>query len=34
MKFKLVTIETFGTVPCDFYRNMNVDTLLIRKQIR
>lgn len=34
MKFKLVTTETFGTVPCDFYRNMNDDTLLIRKQIR
>lgn len=32
MKFKLVTTETFWTVLCDFYRNMNIDTLLIRKQ--
>ena len=23
MKLKLITTESFGTVPCDFYRNMN-----------
>ena len=33
MKLKLITTETFGTVPCDFYRNMNDDMLLTRKQI-
>lgn len=30
---KLVTTETFGEVPCDFYRNMNDDILLTRNQI-
>lgn len=30
---KLVTTETFGEVPCDFYRNMNNDILLTRNQI-
>lgn len=33
MKLKLITTETFGTVPCDFYRNMN-DDMLFREQIR
>lgn len=33
MKLKLITTETFGTVPCDFYRNMNDDMLLAREQI-
>ncbi len=33
MKLKLITTETFGTVPCDFYRNMNNDMLLTRNQI-
>lgn len=33
MKLKLITTETFGTVPCDFYRNMNDDMLLTREQI-
>lgn len=33
MKLKLITTETFGTVPCDFYRNMNDDMLLTRNQI-
>ena len=23
MKFKLITTETFGTVPCNFYRKEN-----------
>lgn len=27
MKFKLITTETFGTVPCNFYRNMNDEML-------
>lgn len=30
---KLVTTENFGTVTCDFYRNMNDDILLTREQI-
>ena len=30
---KLVTTETFGNVPCDFYRNVNDDILLTREQI-
>ena len=30
---KLVTTETFGNVPCDFYRNINDDILLTRNQI-
>ena len=33
MKLKLITTETFGTVSCDFYRNMNDDMLLTREQI-
>lgn len=33
MKLKLITTETFGTVTCDFYRNMNDDMLLTREQI-
>lgn len=33
MKLKLITTESFGTVPCDFYRNMNDDMLLTRNQI-
>lgn len=33
MRLKLITTETFGTVPCDFYRNMNDDMLLTREQI-
>lgn len=33
MKLKLITTETFGTVPCDFYRNMNDEMLLTRNQI-
>lgn len=32
MKLKLITTETFGTVSCDFYRNMNDDMLLTREQ--
>ena len=30
---KLITTETFGDLPCNFYRNMNDDVLLTRKQI-
>ena len=30
---KLITTETFGDLPCDFYRNMNDDILLTREQI-
>lgn len=30
---KLVTTETFGDLPCDFYRNINDDILLTREQI-
>ena len=30
---KLVTTETFGDLPCDFYCNMNDDILLTREQI-
>lgn len=33
MKLKLITTETFGNVPCDFYRNMNDEMLLTREQI-
>lgn len=27
---KLITTETFGDLPCNFYRNMNDDILLKR----
>ena len=30
---KLITIETFNNLPCNFYRNMNDDILLTREQI-
>lgn len=30
---KLITTENFGDLPCKFYRNMNDDILLTRKQI-
>ncbi len=30
---KLITIETFEYLPCNFYRNMNDDILLTREQI-
>ena len=30
---KLITIETFGDLSCNFYRNMNGDILLTREQI-
>ncbi len=30
---KLITTETFGDLPCNFYRNMNDDILLTREQI-
>lgn len=30
---KLITTETFGDLPCNFYRNMNDDVLLTREQI-
>jgi len=30
---KLITTETFGDFPCNFYRNMNDDILLTREQI-
>lgn len=30
---KLITTETFGDLPCNFYHNMNDDILLTRKQI-
>ena len=30
---KLITTETFGTVPCNFYRTINDDILLTREQI-
>lgn len=30
---KLITTETFGNVPCNFYRNANDDILLTREQI-
>lgn len=30
---KLVTTENFGSISCDFYRNMNDDILLTREQI-
>lgn len=32
-KLKLITTETFGTISCDFYRNMNDEILLTRSQI-
>lgn len=32
-KLKLITTETFETVPCDFYRDMNDEILLTRSQI-
>ena len=30
---KLITTETFGDLPCNFYRNINDDILLTREQI-
>ena len=30
---KLITIETFNNLPCNFYRNMNNDILLTREHI-
>ena len=33
INLKLITTENFGTIPCDFYRNMNDDILLTREQI-
>lgn len=33
MKLKLIITESFGTVSCDFYRNINDDMLLTRNQI-
>lgn len=30
---QLITTENFGSIPCDFYRNMNNDILLTREQI-
>lgn len=30
---QLVTTESFGSIQCDFYRNMNNDIMLTRKQI-
>lgn len=30
---RLITTENFGSIPCDFYRNMNDDILLTREQI-
>lgn len=30
---KLITIENFGELQCNFYRNMNDDILLTREQI-
>ncbi len=30
---KLITIETFNNLPCNFYGNMNDDILLTREQI-
>lgn len=33
ISLKLITTENFGTIPCDFYRNMNDDILLTREQI-
>lgn len=30
---KLITTETFNNLPCNFYRNMNDDILLIKEQI-
>lgn len=29
---QLITTENFGSIPCDFYRNMNNDILLTREQ--
>lgn len=33
MNLKLITTETFGELPCNFYRNTNDDVLLTREQI-
>lgn len=33
MNLKLITTETFGGLPCNFYRNTNNDVLLTREQI-
>lgn len=33
MNLKLITTETFGELPCNFYRNANDDVLLTREQI-
>lgn len=33
MNLKLITTESFGTIPCNFYRNANDDILLTREQI-
>lgn len=33
MNLKLITTETFGELPCNFYRNTNNDILLTREQI-
>ncbi len=30
---KFITTETFGDLPCNFYRNMNDDIFLTREQI-
>lgn len=30
---QLITTENFGSISCDFYRNMNNDILLTREQI-
>ena len=33
MSLKLITTETFGDLPCNFYRNTNDDILLTREQV-
>lgn len=33
MNIKLITTETFGELPCNFYRNANDNVLLTREQI-
>lgn len=33
MNLKLITTETFGTLPCNFYRNANDEILLTREQV-
>lgn len=33
MNLKLITTETFGELPCNFYRNANDNILLTREQI-